>query len=75
MKHLDWLAEQACNILEKNINKLYADEKRERLKNENRFKVIVWLNSFDEKNLRELACHLGVSFEELDITRKTARSL
>ncbi len=52
---LNWLAERACNILEKNVGKNYANEKREQLHEVDRFKVIIWLNNLDKENLKALA--------------------
>jgi len=72
-KTLDWLAKRVCDVLEKNVDKTYADDTRERLAGCNRFQVLVWLNHLDNKNLRDLAHKLGVSFSDLDITRKTLR--
>lgn len=72
---LDRLAEQACHVLEASCGKAYADEKRTRLAGEPRFKVLVWLNELDNGNLKALAQRLGVSAADLDVTRKTVRSL
>lgn len=72
---LDWLADKACNILEKNCGKVYADIKRERLDGVDRFDVLIWLNNLDKRNLEDLADTLNISFVELDVTRKTVRSL
>lgn len=72
---LDWLAEQVCAVLEATCGKDYADEKRRRLAGEPRFKVLVWLNELDHHNLTALANRLGVPVVDLDVTRKTVRSL
>ncbi|WP_287601323.1 hypothetical protein [Thiothrix sp.] len=74
-KPLDWLAEQACAVLEASCGKDYADAKRHRLAGEPRFKVLVWLNELDSENLTALAARLNVPAADLDITRRTARSL
>ena len=74
-KPLDWLAEQACAVLEETCGKDYADAKRHRLAGEPRFKVLVWLNELDSENLTALAARLNVPAADLDITRRTARSL
>ena len=74
-KPLDWLAEQACAVLEESCGKDYADAKRHRLAGEPRFKVLVWLNELDSENLTALAARLNVPAADLDITRRTARSL
>ena len=74
-KPLDWLAEQACAVLEESCGKDYADAKRHRLSGEPRFKVLVWLNGLDSENLTALAARLNVPAADLDITRRTARSL
>ena len=74
-KPLDWLAEQACAVLEESCGKDYADAKRHRLAGEPRFKVLVWLNELDSQNLIALATRLNVPAADLDITRRTARSL
>lgn len=74
-KPLDWLAEQACAVLEVSCGKDYADAKRRRLAGEDRFKVLVWLNELDSKNLMVLADRLGVPAPALDATRRTVRSL
>lgn len=72
---LDWLAEQVCAVLETTCGKDYADGKCLRLAGEPRFKVLVWLNELDEENLAALANRLNVPVADLDITRRTARSL
>jgi hypothetical protein len=72
---LDWLAEQVCAVLEATCGKDYVDSKRQRLAGEPRFKVLVWLNELDMQNLMALANRLGVPVADLDVTRKTARSL
>jgi hypothetical protein len=72
---LDWLAEQACAVLEESCGKDYADDKRHRLAGEPRFKVLVWLNELDSQNLITLATHLNIPADDLDITRRTVRSL
>ena len=74
-KPLDWLAEQACAVLEARCGKDYADATRHRLAGEPRFKVLVWLNELDSENLTALAARLNVPAADLDITRRTARSL
>ena len=74
-KPLDWLAEQACAVLEESCGKDYADDKRHRLAGEPRFKVLVWLNELDYENLIALAARLNVPAADLDITRRTVRSL
>ena len=74
-KPLDWLVEQACAVLEESCGKDYADAKRHRLAGEPRFKVLVWLNELDSENLTALAARLNVPAADLDITRRTARSL
>ena len=74
-KPLDWLAEQACAVLEESCGKDYGDAKRHRLAGEPRFKVLVWLNELDSENLTALAARLNVPAADLDITRRTARSL
>ena len=74
-KPLDWLAAQACAVLEESCGKDYADAKRHRLAGEPRFKVLVWLNELDSENLTALAARLNVPAADLDITRRTARSL
>ncbi|HRJ54288.1 MAG TPA: hypothetical protein PLE99_16125 [Candidatus Thiothrix moscowensis] len=74
-KTLDWLAEQACAVLEVSCGKDYADAKRRRLAGEDRFKVLVWLNELDSQNLAALANRVGVSASSLDVTRRTVRSL
>ncbi|MDX9987484.1 hypothetical protein [Thiothrix unzii] len=74
-KPLDWLAEHACAVLEESCGKNYADDKRHRLAGEPRFKVLVWLNELDIENLTALANRLNIPVANLDITRKTARSL
>lgn len=72
---LDWLAEQVCAVLEATCGKDYADGKRQRLAGEPRFKVLVWLNELDERNLAALANRLNVPAADLDVTRRTVRSL
>lgn len=72
---LDWLAEHVCAVLETTCGKSYADSKRQRLAGEPRFKVLVWLNELDYKNLTALADRLNVPVADLDVTRKTVRSL
>ncbi|MBU1723630.1 MAG: hypothetical protein KJ892_07255 [Gammaproteobacteria bacterium] len=72
---LDWLAEQVCAVLETTCGKDYADSKRARLAGEPRFKVLVWLNELDHNNLTALANRLGIPVADLDVTRKTVRSL
>lgn len=72
---LDWLAEQVCAVLETTCGKDYADGKRLRLAGEPRFKVLVWLNELDKGNLTALANRLNVPVADLDITRRTVRSL
>jgi hypothetical protein len=74
-KPLDWLAEQACAVLAESCGKDYADAKRHRLAGEPRFKVLVWLNELDSQNLIALAARLNVPAADLDITRRTVRSL
>ncbi len=74
-KPLDWLAEQACAVLEASCGKDYADARRRRLAGEDRFKVLVWLNELDSQNLAALANRAGVSASSLDVTRRTVRSL
>ena len=39
--NMDWLAEQACSVLEESVSKAYAEEKRGRLAGLNRFEVLV----------------------------------
>lgn len=72
---LDWLAEQACHVLEKNHGKDYADGKRERLEGLDRFKVLIWLNELDANNLQALANKLNVDARGLDYVRKFVRQL
>lgn len=72
---LDWLAEQVCAVLEITCDKDYADSKRQRLAGEPRFNVLVWLNELDIENLTALANRLKVPVADLDVTRKTVRSL
>lgn len=74
-KQLDYLAEQACAVLDASCGKAYADEKRARLTGVDRFGVIVWLNELDKENLSALAERLNVDFHDLDILRRTARQL
>lgn len=74
-KSLDYLAEQACAVIEETCGKSYADEKRARLAGVDRFGVLVWLNELDNENLSALAERLNVDCKNLDIVRRTARQL
>jgi hypothetical protein len=72
---LDWLAENACAVLDQTCGKDYGDSKRHRLDGLDRFRVLVWLNELDIRNLELLAARLNVNPSDLDVTRNTARSL
>lgn len=74
-QQLDWLAEQCCQVLEKTVSKEWTDRKRERLIGEDRMGVLVWMNTLDTDNIRDIANHLNIAASDLDTTVRTARSL
>jgi hypothetical protein len=71
-KQLDWLAEEVlATYAELNFDVGYIDDIRHRLAGEDRFAVLVWCNSMDNKCREVLAERLGINADDFDTTIKT----
>ncbi len=72
---MDWLARQVVEVMTKTCGEDYAEELADRFTHMQRHQVVTWLNNLDNDNLKALADHLGICPTDLDITRRTMRSL
>ena len=75
-KQLDWLADEIlATFAELGFDRAYILDKRNTLAGKDRFAVLVWCNNLDSTCRAALAEKLGVSYDDLSITIKTAAKL